>query len=440
MLNMLDLKNNSILQRGEKWYAIGHLNFYCALLVFIILPIHVKYIPPLMVLWVLLWAFENFRNTDFKKRFWEAKQYHRILFLFFVLYFLLQGLSILYSKNHDLAYSNLFGRLSLIVFPLVLFVPTSEVKLNVNLLLRVFVLAVSLYLVYCFGYALFRSLSLVNGEWQFNPHPEVQYLNYFYSTDLTVGQHPSYTAMYVLLSAFISFEFFYSKIKQLSRILWLVIGVLLMISMYFISSRAGLLIAFIFTLTYFPYKFLKHRYNRATIIGLVLLILLLIPVLLRNQRVDYYTGRFFNKRDYERKADPRFQLWKNSLILVKENFVFGVGIGDVRDELALVLRDEGQTSMAGNRYNAHNQFLEVLLETGIIGGILFTSIIVYMLWIAWKEHNLLYVLFILMMTGFFMFETVLYRFAGVSFFSIFSFFLLHHESGDISKSGPGEKA
>jgi O-antigen ligase len=87
--------------------------------------------------------------------------------------------------------------------------------------------------------------------------------------------------------------------------------------------------------------------------------------------------------------------------------------------------------MAKERFNAHNQFLEVLLENGIIGLIIFISIFVCMFYIAFSNKNLLYIMFILMTLMFFMFETVLYRLAGVSFFSLFSFLLIHGDKKNL---------
>ena len=55
----------------------------------------------------------------------------------------------------------------------------------------------------------------------------------------------------------------------------------------------------------------------------------------------------------------------------------------------------------------------------MIGFSIFLSILGFMIYIAIKEKNLLYGLFILMMFVFFMFESILNRLAGVSFFSLF---------------------
>ncbi|HKK41195.1 MAG TPA: O-antigen ligase family protein, partial [Bacteroidales bacterium] len=132
--------------------------------------------------------------------------------------------------------------------------------------------------------------------------------------------------------------------------------------------------------------------------------------------------------DYERKDDPRIIIWKSAYNLFRENKILGVGIGDVRNELAREYLKIGEKKMAEERLNAHNQFLGVLLESGLVGLAVFLSIFIVMLLIAIRERNLLYLLFIVISVIFFSFESVLYRLAGVTFFSLFSFVLLHYKT------------
>jgi O-antigen ligase len=69
--------------------------------------------------------------------------------------------------------------------------------------------------------------------------------------------------------------------------------------------------------------------------------------------------------------------------------------------------------------------LGVLLESGLVGFFIFISMFIIMTYIALTDRNLIYLLFILIMLMFFVFESVLYRLAGVTFFSLFSFLLIH---------------
>ena len=232
---------NSILTRiiPDNLLKRGFLSYVFAFISVVILPIHVQYIPPFMSMWLLCWGLEKHIQVDQRYSFIPL---HKVLFFLFILYYLWQVAGLIYTSNIKLGLLNLFSRLSLILFPIVLLYPGKIIKYNARTLIRIFALSCSIFIFFCFAYALFRSVNLQNGVWTFNPHPgEFFWMSYFYGPDLTISQHPSYIAMYVLLSAFICFEsWFDQSLKFKLRILWLVIGVILLISQYFISSRAGI--------------------------------------------------------------------------------------------------------------------------------------------------------------------------------------------------------
>jgi O-antigen ligase len=384
--------------------------------------------------WVGLCILEN--NSEIFKA-WNSLSQYKFLFILFILYYLWQVFSLLYTKDLKLGMLNLFSRLSLILFPFVLIFPGEIIKSKAKLLIRLFAFGTFLYLVFCFGYALYRSLNINEGLLTFNPRPpDYFWLSYFYGADLTISQHPAYTSMYVLLSVFICLEEWFDNTKKiLNRLCWLTLGTLLLISQYFISSRAGILSSIVLLPIYFIFKLRNFGKRKFAWIWILLIIIALIPVLLKNQRVDYLFGELFNKQvGYERKKDPRFLIWKSSLNVAKKNLFLGVGIGDVKSELALEYDRIGEEQMAKERLNAHNQFLEVLLENGIIGLILFVSIFVCMIYIAISDKNILYGFFIMIVFIFFLFETMLYRLAGVTFFSMFSFLLLVPDMGKKEES------
>ena len=200
-----------------------------------------------------------------------------------------------------------------------------------------------------------------------------------------------------------------------------------MISLYFISSRAGILISMVLIPFYFMRKYRKLQKNRFAWIGIILLIIISLPVIVKNWRVGSLYNSFFNqeKSNEASREGDRLIIWKSALEVARNNFIVGVGVGDVRTELIQQYEKIGEERLAQEKYNAHNQFLEVLVEDGIIGLIVFISIFFCMTYIAVTENNLLYGIYILMMFMFFLFETVLYRLAGVSFFSLFAFLLIH---------------
>jgi O-antigen ligase len=240
--------------------------------------------------------------------------------------------------------------------------------------------------------------------------------------------------MYVIVSIFIAFESWFDKNQKIhGRVAWLMIGVFLLISIYFLSSRSGILTIVLFVPIYFFYKLkgkVKVKWKGLIIVlSILVIIFVLFPIIRSNERVKIGIDAISNGSIKQNAIkDGRVIIWRSALRIIRSNLIFGVGIGDVKTELMKEYQKVGDQDLIENKYNVHNQFLEVLLENGIIGLLFFLLILGYMLSIMIYEKNLLYGLFLMMMFIFFMFETVLYRLAGISFFSLFSFLLLHLNS------------
>jgi O-antigen ligase len=421
MLNMRLTNTNNVVLLLKK----GYFSYLFAIISMIILPTNVKYLPPFMILWCIAWILENY--SSFGQIFINRKS-NNLLFFLFVSYFIWDTISLLYTTDVKMGLSNLFSRLSLVLFPLVLFYPGEKIKDNVRVLLKVFAIGTCIFMLFCFGHALYRSINIHDGIWTFNPRSPVSFwLNYFYGSELTGSQHPSYVSMYVILSIFVCFEawFDYSQ-SLLKRISWFIIGILLIVFLYFLSSRAGILICIILIPGYFIYKLNKVGRRRFAWVWVILIIIGFLPVIMKNQRVDYLFGSLTNKQiGYERKQDQRILIWESALKIAKENIFFGVGIGDARDELSREYERRGEYEMAKIRLNAHNQFIEIIIESGIVGLLLFISIFSYMTYRALSQKNILLGVYIIMIVIFFTFESMLNRLAGVTFFSVFSFLLLY---------------
>jgi O-antigen ligase len=417
----------------------GYFSYLVAMISMIVLPLHVKFLPPFMILWVLFRMLESGFQVNLLK---ESSTSVKILFGLFILYYLWQAVGLIYSSDKNMGLSNLFGRISLILFPVVLFVPGEWINNKTKVLVRIFAFSTFLFMLFCFIYAFYQSIHIQNGTWTFDPKPDkYNWQNYFYSSELTLSQHPTYIAMYVLFSALICFESYFDyKVKFLYRIFWLILGVLLSVSQYYLSSRAGILTSLILMPVYFIIKLKQFSKRKFAWVWIILIIIAIVPFVVKNKRVDYLFGRFSqNQVGYERKDDPRIIIWKSSLEVARKNLILGVGIGDVRTQLTQEYLRIGEEQMAKIKYNAHNQFLEVLLENGIIGLTIFVSIFICMIYTALKDSNLLYMMFILIIFLFFLFETVLYRLAGVTFFALFSFLLIYFRTNPISGIPDTEK-
>lgn len=406
----------------------GIISFFCAVLSMIIIPVYIWFLPPVIILWTLSWIWESRGKM---KQVFKKSDKNRTLFYLFLLFIVWQVTGLLYSENVNAGLENISARLSLILFPLLLLSPGELIKREALLLSRVFSVSTTLFIVFCFGFAFYKSISIQDGIFLFNPIPEVHFWeNYFFSKYFSIFQHPSYLAMYVILSVFISLKFFFDEnAAKRKKILWLTISIFLLFSLYFLSSRASLLAALLLVPLFFLYKFYKRGKLKFAIVGILLILFLLVPVILMNKKVNIYVKDVAESSLSEVvNKDIRVIIWKASFNIIEKNFLLGVGTGDVKAELNNEYRKIGNQAIIEQEYNVHNQFIEVLLENGLIGLLILVSIFCYMLYIAFTGKNMLYLFFLLMVLIFFFFETMLNRLAGVSFFALFSFLLLYIKS------------
>lgn len=333
----------------------------------------------------------------------------------------------LYSDNLKEGWRNLEIRVSLLIFSLVLFSPGDMMRKRVHILLKVFAVSTFSFLIFCYLYAFYRSLSIQDGSLIFNPVlPEYTWLNYFYALEFAIFQHTSYLSMFTLLSFYIALEnvFGLSGIKKY-QYLWLIISGILIISIYFLSSRAGILTAIITLPVYLFLKFRTIGKLRFFWVSILLITFIFVPVVLTNPRVNnYQEWRAKHRNAGSDVSNDRMIIWSAVRTILGQNLILGVGTGDIQDELNEEFRSKGNIRLAEVNTNTHNQFLEILIEHGLIGLIMFLSMILMMFYIACKSRNILYLIFLLLVVISFLFETMLNRLAGVTFFSLFSFLLI----------------
>jgi hypothetical protein len=81
-------------------------------------------------------------------------------------------------------------------------------------------------------------------------------------------------------------------------------------------------------------------------------------------------------------------MWKAALKTLAARPITGVGIGQFPDRVAAFHPDPALAEKFSLiRFNAHNQFLEVAAELGVIGGLLFIGMFAAILWRAWKAFR-----------------------------------------------------
>lgn len=409
----------------DKKSIYENLTFFACLSVVCVLPLYTHLVPFLLLFWAILWFLGN--RFRFERKMFEGNKAAILLFLVITLY-LWQIAGLLFADSIDTGLERIFKRLSFLIFSLVLFYPGKKIINNINLLIRLFAIFTFIYIVYCLGNAFRNSIIFESGSIIFNPHPlDYDYENFFYSSRFSLHIHPSYLAMYAVLSLLISFEALTdNSLSFIKRGIWLLLILTFLIILYLLSSRAGILAAIIVCPIYFVLKFYKRFSGWVIIPAAVIILLIFFNIAKTNNRINNALEMIStdNLKSSVLK-DERYNIWSSAFGVIKNNFILGVGTGDANSELKKEFIKRGCVEGYYEDMNSHNQYIEILLESGIIGLIIFLSFQIYMVYIAISDRNLIYGLFIVMTIVFFSFETILNRLAGITFYPLFSFLLLY---------------
>lgn len=113
----------------------------------------------------------------------------------------------------------------------------------------------------------------------------------------------------------------------------------------------------------------------------------------------------------------RIEHFKTALHLVKSNWLFGVGIGDVQSAFELQYVTDNSILNPDNRHKSHNQFLTAWISLGILGFIL----LIYILFSPLFDKNIQFSVLIVSISLIFSFFTqdMIETQAGVTIFALF---------------------
>lgn len=120
----------------------------------------------------------------------------------------------------------------------------------------------------------------------------------------------------------------------------------------------------------------------------------------------------------------RIEYSKASLDLIRRNFWFGVGTGDIEDKLISQYHSMGSSLKNQYMFHAHNQFLAVFISFGVFGFIWFVFALFYPPWKEKRYGNYFFFTFFVIMIWSMLSDDTLETQAGVTLFAFFYTLLL----------------
>ncbi len=361
-----------------------------------------------------------------KKKDFKIAKLAVVKVLLFSSVFLMYLIGVLCSENKEEAFGFVVKTAPLLMFPLAIGILTKH-KVNrekLRMVLSVYIAALALTLFWNHLYLSFTTSALSNWEYRL-------------AFEKYTNVHGTYFAIWIAFGIFIliSKAFRAHKIK-----LFFVCSLIA----YFVFWQIviGARLPFVTTsLLVFAYLIHKIRDKKKKVYLLVSIVIVAICFIFFNhkqliEKVDFSLpkGDYHLQHETMTSEHIRGGIYFCSSKLILKKWLFGYGIGDVNDQLDTCYKEEIDSNVYQiKQYNAHNQYLQIFLSSGVIGGLIFILSILFGMRYAYRQKIMGYLAFSVLVATCFLTENILSRHDGVLFYAFFnSIFIFYSKNARTS--------
>ena len=385
------------------------LHEYSVYFVFFALPFPNAFISISLGIWTATWLlFRFFGDKQYVAINKRAKQ----SLILFGIWVLVSLLSILFTDD-PYENSKLIERwLSFIILLIILYFGETN-KVNRDRVVNAYIAGSLVVVAVCFSDVWWQYLVVNEGNLSFT-------LSFAHLSSIVSGhKHSAYLSLNLLMA----FYLYISKIKKMttkSMLISLSLLSIFGIVILAIQSRAGL-IGIIIVACLFSFQYLREK--KIALKGSTFLFAIAVLVAVYFLPINEITGAI--------EKDERNVLWTSSLELIQEKPIFGYGLGGAEEILIERTFENGFLEAKVRKLNAHNQFLESLLDNGLLGFVLIIlSIILLFVSIQNKDKKYNFLFAMILIGVFFFFESMLRRIAGVSIFALIIYWYIINNDKD----------
>jgi O-antigen ligase len=392
--------------------ALFNASFILMALALVLLPFTTWFMWPIAVLLVILWAAQgNWRGkwADFKAN--DGIPYG--LFLLGICLIPITGL--FYSDNMNFAWHQVDCDLWFLIAPLIILTTSRNLltKKHIHFLLGLFSASAFVHILVLFAHGIF--LFFKTGD-----------STYLYYSTFSFLRHPTYVAMYTTFAYLIILVFLIDNhdiIKIWRKIFLYLAEAVMLTGVFCLYSRAGIITLVAVHIPIAIYAVHKRKAEWKWMLLVFIVIAVLFTLLMTT---DFMPINRFKEPKYtlEKETNPtktsdvRLILWQAGWEAAVENLPFGTGTGDCYDAIREKYRSHGYWVNFNHDYNAHNQYLQVLLTNGIPGIIILLLYYFVPLGESIRRRDILLFSFFILMALNSCFECVFYRRFGVDFVAI----------------------
>lgn len=395
------------------------------LLLFPVLPIRIN---SLLIGFVLAFSLLGlFFKANFKQKF----DYRSMLLA--SSYFII-AISLLYTKEIGIGITSLEKRAVLVLFPIIFLLKKNSISSNIRELFeKTFVLIVLLFLIYANIKTFIDIKAAIDKmveQWTWTQAFQDERFYYVYRTIFTKVSniHPTYASIYALFSIGILVNNLLSGNYEGKRV-WKIVILFTIVILFLFSlllAAKGPLLAFFISILFVLFLRLKRTHFVLTTIGLVLIFIIstfTVPNLKNRVKEVIHP----NQTEGISSVSIRKIIHTCSWELIKENWVFGYGVGDIDEALSTCYEKYDEEKFASRFFNTHNEYFNLFLSAGILGllSIVITLLYPFIESIKLKDYNFLFFIVFIMIC--FLFENILSRQKGVLFFAFFYLLYFYHQ-------------
>ena len=232
-----------------------------------------------------------------------------------------------------------------------------------------------------------------------------------------------YLGVFSVISFIFCAELYFLIKNKKHKIIYLSAAGFLLLSIFLIASRSAIILVLI-ALTSILWKNLESKkMNRVLLTVMAVALLAFLGSYNLSQRFLYIEDDF--RESYIEKVkthEPRYLIWKSALTIFNEseNKISGLGFGKtqelLRKEYKQINPERKRNWFLDRDFNTHNQYLDLLISTGILGLVLF---LVFLGILAIKAKDSIYNLNLLIVLILFMcIENSFHRTFGVFVFAL----------------------
>ena len=378
------------------------------LIIAFILPFEKIIIRYLLVLFALFCLF----IADYK----QLKERQNWIKLSLVSLWILPFLQLLILNKLEIYWEHLMTKLTLLIIPIIIITCYRPYEIKIGKVLKFFTLGCLISALFCMLNSLFSYYFLEN----------IKAFNY---TSLSIFHHPGYFTMYlnfvigiIYLALLKPIEFFNFSIKwSITIISFLTLFILIA------SSRTGWITNILLHIIFLTIIITNKKFSKKIFVYVIIFLIPFVSIIYINPTIKLRFNELVknainveNSKKVSSSSNVRRKTWLTSTKLIKKKWLFGYGTGIGKKALKEQNKKDGYDYMYKKNFNAHNQFLQILIDHGLIGFLILLFYSFFMIYSSIVKKKFIFTIFLCIIILNFLTESILETQSGVIFFAFFN--------------------